>query len=422
MSVNRSINAEVSDDDISFKHVQLKARRDQEAYRHVAILPPAHNLNSSYFEPVFRKQKLIKSAPVIPLDPNLKNTLRSNLLCAHKLNPLTDAPEKNCRFLVPEKRLTSSECLLSSLADIVCRTLRETSCDYDVKESTCKWKGVCHGYSSFVAFTVQIYFVTMKGCGSCRHVVVVQRLSGESIPFRKLYNSLKAAVCGVACPQFRQHSLNFGGSDQCDSSWNHDSIEKEIGSLFKMSENKYLDQQIFALKAISKLVQSDRAAKLVVASSSQFMKNLLNIFEFTDARYCQLGKHCHLISELQLHTTRVLGELSEEPSCISFLVQSGVLLKCFDSLYFIAKYEAQMNLQNDEFTKHHRNIQFWYRQSQREIAKCLRNITTCPTVDAVERLQEEGVEQSKLMDWCSLTNHFSCENVRSDAKRFIPVF
>jgi len=419
--------AETSEDDICFKHAQLRTGPDQELYRSVATASRSPSILTSYAPPVkFPDFNNKQRPPVAEAKFDLSSagaffSFDKNLLSAPKLNVHLDAPEKNCSFLVPAKQFSSNEGPLFSLATIVCRTLQESSCDFDVNEQKCKWKGVCHGHSSFFAFTVQIYSATMKSCGSRRHVVVVRRLSGESIPFRQLYGSLKAAICGVACPTIKQLSFQMCGSG---STWTDgSSIEKEISLLCEMVESNYLDQQIFALKALSKLVQSDEAARLIVASNSQFMKSLLNIFEFTDDRYCQSGEHCHLISELQHHTTAVLRRLSEDPSCISLLVQSGFLLKCFDSLYSIAKYEiACSNNSAGESQGCRRNIKFWYRQSQREIAKCLGNITSCPTVDSVEALRKGGVDNSKLTDWCELTSHFSCESVRTDAKRFIPVY
>jgi len=450
MDSERSSGAEPIDDN-SFKHVQLKAGTEQKLYRDVAAHPRSPNLNiSSHFESSppqtvvsvhprkYEEGRIVESRKFLNLPgSNEKDGVNytfsrqkkprerdvyfdKKLLTAPKLDLLRDAPEKNCSFLVPANLVSSNESPLFLLATIIEKTFEDSPCEFDVKESKCKWKGVCHGFSSFVAFTLRIYSVTMKKCGSPRHIVVVKRLSGESIPFRQLYGSLKAAICSVPCSitSFRMR----GSSSMYDPSWTDGgSIEKEIDTLFEMVQSNYIDQQIFALKALSKVIQSNEVARQMVVGNSQFMKNLLNIFEFTDDRYCQSGEHCHLISELQHHTTAVLRKLSEDPSCISSLVQNRFLLKCFESLYLIAKYEIECNKCPDESLKYRHNIKFWYRQSQREIAKCLGNITSCPTVDAVQALLEDGVENSKLNDWCELKNKFSCERLREDAKRFDPV-
>ena len=143
-----------------------------------------------------------------------------HLLSAPQLNVRSDAPEKNCRFLVPASRRPSDECPLFPLAGILCKTLREAACEFGVVEADCKWTGSCHGHSSFVTFTIRIYCAVMKGCGTRRLVIVVQRLSGESVPFRRLYGALKAAVCAKECSPVRRVSLRGKYLSTCDgSSW-----------------------------------------------------------------------------------------------------------------------------------------------------------------------------------------------------------
>lgn len=143
-----------------------------------------------------------------------------HLLSAPQLNVRSDAPEKNCSFLVPASGRPSDECPLFPLAGILCKTLREAACEFDVVEADCKWTGSCHGHSSFVTFTIRIYCAVMKGCGTQRLVIVVQRLSGESVPFRRLYGALKAAVCAKECSPVRRVSLRGKYLSTCDgSSW-----------------------------------------------------------------------------------------------------------------------------------------------------------------------------------------------------------
>merc|ERR1712183_1021264 len=123
--------------------------------------------------------------------------------------------------------------------------------------------------------------------------------------------------------------------------------------------------------------------------------------------------------------TTVLRGLSEEPSCISLLIQSGFLTKCFESLCYVAKYEEECNANKCQecadgspcINRH--NVKFWYRQSQRETARCFANMTDC-TADTVKVLLGRGIDGSQLAQWCELTNHFSDEVVRQSAKKFIP--
>mmetsp|Transcript_29033 Transcript_29033/g.66491 ORF Transcript_29033/g.66491 Transcript_29033/m.66491 type:complete len:440 (-) Transcript_29033:99-1418(-) len=342
-------------------------------------------------------------------------------LKAHKLDLVRDSPEKNCSFLVP----ANLELLV--IANIICKTLRKAPCDFDVVESKCKWKGVYHGFSAFVSFSIRVYFAHMKGCGTKRYIIVTRRLSGDCIAFRQLYGSLKSSICGGVCPAVNQFSFrNEPAAQWYDSSLSKaGSVERDVFALCEMVESSFLDQQIFALQALSQLIQSNEAAKLCVVRNSKLMKCLLNIFEFCDDRYCQAGEDCHLISELQHHTTTVLRGLSEEPSCISLLIQSGFLTKCFESLCFVAKYEEECNANKCQecadgspcINRH--NVKFWYRQSQRETARCFANMTDC-TVDTVKVLLGRGIDDSQLAQWCELTNHFSDEVVRQSAKKFIP--
>mmetsp|Transcript_29035 Transcript_29035/g.66496 ORF Transcript_29035/g.66496 Transcript_29035/m.66496 type:complete len:444 (-) Transcript_29035:99-1430(-) len=343
------------------------------------------------------------------------------ILAAQKIDLVRDSPEKNCSFLVP----ANLELLV--IANIICKTLRKAPCDFDVVESKCKWKGVYHGFSAFVSFSIRVYFAHMKGCGTKRYIIVTRRLSGDCIAFRQLYGSLKSSICGGVCPAVNQFSFrNEPAAQWYDSSLSKaGSVERDVFALCEMVESSFLDQQIFALQALSQLIQSNEAAKLCVVRNSKLMKCLLNIFEFCDDRYCQAGEDCHLISELQHHTTTVLRGLSEEPSCISLLIQSGFLTKCFESLCFVAKYEEECNANKCQecadgspcINRH--NVKFWYRQSQRETARCFANMTDC-TVDTVKVLLGRGIDDSQLAQWCELTNHFSDEVVRQSAKKFIP--
>jgi len=321
----------------------------------------------------------------------------THLLSAPQLNVRSDAPEKNCSFLAPASGCPSDECPLFSLAGILCKTLREAACDFDVVEADCKWTGLYHGSTSFVTFTVRIYSAIMKSCGTRRHVIVVQRLSGESVPFRRLYGVLKAAVCSEKCSPVQRVSLRGKSLSTCDgSSWRGGgSLKKEIDALCKvMQNNSYLDQIIFALRRLSKLVKSDGAARSIIAGNSSLMKNLLTIFELTTDQYwcvflsSQYSEHCHLMARLQHQTAAVISGLSEDSSCISSLVQSGFLVTCLEYQYLVTRYEA--------VCQNRHKIHFLYRQSQREITKCLRNIRSCPTVNVVEMFYEEGHPNSTL--------------------------
>ena len=50
-------------------------------------------------------------------------------------------------------------------------------------------------------------------------------------------------------------------------------------------QSSYLDQKVFALRTLSKLVKSDGAARSIIAGNYSLMKNLLTIFLLTTDRY-----------------------------------------------------------------------------------------------------------------------------------------
>jgi len=75
-------------------------------------------------------------------------------------------------------------------------------------------------------------------------------------------------------------SLRGKSLSACDgASWRGgDSLKKEIDALCEVMQGSYLDQQVFALRTLSQLVQSDGAARSIIAGNYSLMKNLLTIF------------------------------------------------------------------------------------------------------------------------------------------------
>lgn len=352
-----------------------------------------------------------------------------------KLDKHMDVLDKNSTIVVspslfvsetPKK--TDKYSQLSLVVGKVSLVLDNLFSDYDVSEEKCSIEGVCRMYENnqaFTTFRIRVYHSFAKGKpDEMRYVIVARKLSGDSLTFYRILNEMKSVFAVKNDGSIIDDPVSLGNCKRSFSSRGAQVQEEKmmrtyIDDLATILEGEFMDQKILAARALAHYARLGAAASKAIIENLSIVHSLMHIFDLADDLFIQPSYNHISCCELQLYTTFILAELSEDPKTAQLFINYGILERCFKSMLLVAQFEAGANRSRPrkyESVKR-QNIKFWYRQSKRETARCLANIAAARRLEAADALRSRGFDYMMLS-----SGILSDDTMYSETRRFVSIF